>query len=183
MFAVRTDVEVRESLLARLAEARAQTDALFDVVRPDSFYERPVAERHRIVFYLGHLEAFDWNLLRERVLNRKAFQPEFDRLFAFGIDPVDGGLPADRPADWPALEEIHRYVSRVRTSLDDALAAAFSFGAEPENRGEELPPSVLLNVAIEHRLMHAETLAYMIHQLPLERKRREPGAPALMARP
>src|SRR4029077_8007044 len=106
MFAVRTDVEVRESLLARLADARAQTDALFDVVRPDSLYERPIAERHRIVFYLGHLEAFDWNLLREPLLNRKAFQPGFDRLFAFGIDPVDGGLPADQPADWPSLAEI-----------------------------------------------------------------------------
>jgi iron(II)-dependent oxidoreductase len=183
MFAVRTDMGVRENLLARLADARTQTDALFDVVRPDSLYERPIAERHRIAFYLGHLEAFDWNLLRERLLNRKAFQPEFDRLFAFGIDPVDGGLPADQPADWPSLAEIHRYVSRVRTSLDEGLATSFSYGAEPDNRQEDFPASVLLNVAIEHRLMHAETLAYMIHRLPLERKRREPVAPALMARP
>ncbi len=181
MFAVRTDALVSENLLARLADARSQTDALFDVVRPDSLYERPIAERHRIVFYLGHLEAFDWNLLRVRVLNRKTFQPEFDRLFAFGIDPVDGGLPADQPADWPSLEEIHRYVSRVRTSLDDGLATAFSFGAAPEQ--EDVPASVLLNVAIEHRLMHAETLSYMLHRLPLERKRREQGVPALMARP
>jgi len=27
-----------------------------------------------------------------------------------------------------------------------------------------------LNVAIEHRLMHAETLAYMLHRLPIDRK-------------
>src|SRR5438309_208581 len=127
MFAVRTDVEVRESLLARLADARLQTDALFDIARPDSLYERPIAERHRIIFYVGHLEAFDWNLLRERLMNRKAFQPEFDRLFAFGIDPVGGGLPEDQPSDWPLLEEIRRYVSRVRTSLDEGLGAAFSF--------------------------------------------------------
>jgi ergothioneine biosynthesis protein EgtB len=31
----------------------------------------------------------------------------------------------------------------------------------------------LLNVAVEHRLMHAETLAYMLHQLPLDRKVRQ----------
>ena len=138
MFAVRTDVEVRESLLARLAEARAQTDALFDVVRPDSFYERPIAERHRIVFYLGHLEAFDWNLLRERLLNLRTFQLEFDRLFAFGIDPVGSGLPADQPADWPSLAEIHRYISRVRNAFDDGLATAFSFGAEPNVEPEDV---------------------------------------------
>src|SRR6266446_1956122 len=183
MFAVRTDVELKESLLARLADARAQTDTLFDVVRADSLYDRPIAERHRIVFYLGHLEAFDWNLLREPFLNRKTFQPEFDRLFAFGIDPVGGGLPVDQPADWPSLAEIHRYVSRVRQSLDDGLSAAFSFGAKLHDERDDFPASLLLNVAIEHRLMHAETLAYMIHRLPLEQKHREPGTPALVARP
>src|SRR5258708_33678724 len=32
----------------------------------------------------------------------------------------------------------------------------------------------MLEVAIEHRLMHAETLAYLLHQLPIEKK--IPGA-------
>ena len=35
-------------------------------------------------------------------------------------------------------------------------------------------PAQLLNVAIEHRLMHAETLAYMLHQLPLAYKVAQP---------
>ncbi len=35
----------------------------------------------------------------------------------------------------------------------------------------------MLEVAIEHRLMHAETLAYMLHRLPTERKIRGPIAP------
>ena len=35
---------------------------------------------------------------------------------------------------------------------------------------------LLLNTAIEHRLMHAETLAYMLHQLPLEKKIRQTQA-------
>ena len=34
----------------------------------------------------------------------------------------------------------------------------------------EFPASQLLNVAVEHRLMHAETLAYMFHQLPFAKK-------------
>src|SRR6202011_412984 len=33
-----------------------------------------------------------------------------------------------------------------------------------------LADGTLLHVAIEHRLMHAETLAYLLHNLPLERK-------------
>ena len=41
----------------------------------------------------------------------------------------------------------------------------------------------LLNVAIEHRLMHAETLAYMLHQLPFDQKVRKPRLPELVVRP
>ena len=109
-------VEVRHQLLEHLSEARARTDEIFDIVRPDSLYERPIPERHRIIFYLGHLEAFDWNLLRERVLGLKAFHPEFDKLFAFGIDPVDGGLPSDQPVDWPSVADARQYVKRVRSN-------------------------------------------------------------------
>src|ERR1700716_988142 len=118
MLATQNDAATMQVLQQRLADARQRTDELFGLVKPDSLYERPIAERHRIVFYLGHLEAFDWNLLRERLLNLRTFQPEFDRLFAFGIDAVGGALPADQPEDWPSLAEIHRYISRVRTSLD-----------------------------------------------------------------
>ena len=49
-------------LTARLADARQRSDELFALVQPDSLYERPIAERHRIIFYVGHIEAFDWNL-------------------------------------------------------------------------------------------------------------------------
>ena len=48
-------------LLERLSDARRQSDALFALVRGNSIYERPIPERHRIIFYVGHLEAFDWN--------------------------------------------------------------------------------------------------------------------------
>src|SRR5512134_2258177 len=110
MLAVKRNIaENRHELLTRLAVARIRTDRLFDLVRPDALYARPVAERHRLAFYLGHLEAFDWNLFRERLPGLKAFAAEFDRLFAFGIDPVGGGLPTDVPEDWPAEAAIRHY--------------------------------------------------------------------------
>ena len=89
-----------DQLLARLQVARGRSEELFKIVRPAALYDRPVPERHRIIFYLGHLEAFDWNLLREP-LGLSSFDPDFDKLFAFGIDPVEGGLPTDQPKDWP----------------------------------------------------------------------------------
>lgn len=170
-----SEARTANQLLEQLAEARQKTDALFSIVNPDSIYERPIAERHRIVFYIGHLEAFDWNLFHEAVLGLKSFHPEFDRLFAFGIDPVGGGLPKDIPSDWPALPAVREYVRNIRTALDEKLPEALDSNAGRDG----FALGTLLNVAIEHRLMHAETLAYMLHQLPLQQKVRQPESPEL----
>jgi ergothioneine biosynthesis protein EgtB len=168
MLTAQVEIAGRRQLLERLSEARRQSDGLFSIVRPDSIYERPIPERHRIIFYVGHLEAFDWNLLHENVFGLKSFHPEFDQLFAFGIDPVGGGLPADQPSDWPSLEAVRDYVNRIRAALDEKL---INRSLESYDQGRDgFPLDTLLNVAIEHRLMHVETLAYMLHQLPLDRK-------------
>src|ERR1022692_1761711 len=166
MLATQSDAATRHDLIEQLADARQRTDDLFAMVKPDFLYERPIAERHRIIFYVGHLEAFDWNLFHERVFGLKSFHPEYDRLFAFGIDPVGGGLPSDQPSDWPSIAAVRDYVRKIRAGLDDKLGDALSASDLPP--GDGFPLSTLLNVAIEHRLMHAETLAYMLHQLPLD---------------
>jgi len=149
------------SLLAKLHEARKRTDAIFALLSPNSFYDRPILERHRLIFYLGHLEAFDWNLLSP-VLALPAANAAFDHLFAFGIDPVDGNLPSDEPKDWPHIAQTETYNRRTRERLDDALDTADFY--DRSRRGHDF--ETLLHVAIEHRLMHTETLAYLLHNLP-----------------
>jgi hypothetical protein len=101
MNASATQLDIRDRLLLRLAESRSATDDLFRMVRAEALYDRPIPERHRIAFYIGHLEAFDWNLIAGQALGLGSMHKEFDRLFAFGIDPVGGGLPQDKPSDWP----------------------------------------------------------------------------------
>jgi ergothioneine biosynthesis protein EgtB len=164
---------LRHPLLERLAEARRVTDELFDIVKPEHLYDRPIAERHRVIFYVGHLEAFDRNLLDQRLFDLPSRNPAHDQLFAFGIDPVDGGLPTDEPADWPSLDEVRAYRDGVRADID-AHFDPIRIAAEALSSDE--PPAKLLEVAIEHRLMHAETLAYMLHQLPVDRKIAPPDA-------
>ncbi|WP_345815888.1 SUMF1/EgtB/PvdO family nonheme iron enzyme [Paraburkholderia sp. PREW-6R] len=156
-------------LVQRLIDARQVTDALFAIVKPEFLYERPIRERHRIVFYIGHLEAFERNLFDQRLVDLPAFDPHLDQLFAFGIDPVDGGFPTDQPADWPSLDAVREYASRAREQIDRELDA-LADSARLASSEDALVSEQLLNVAIEHRLMHAETLAYMLHQLPIEQK-------------
>jgi len=156
-----------DQLRNAVMEARANSDRLFEIVREDSLYERPIPERNRIVFYIGHLEAFDWSVFRTHLFSMETRTAAFDKLFAFGIDPVDGGLPTDQPGDWPSFSEVRNYVQTLRNLIDDALdAGAFPLAAKPDS----FSPETLLRVAYEHRLMHTETLAYMLHRLPYSRK-------------
>jgi iron(II)-dependent oxidoreductase len=155
-------------LRSRLSDARRQTDTLFSHVQKNALYDRPIAERHRLIFYLGHLETFDWNLIARQALDVEAFHADFDKLFAFGIDPVGGGLPTDQPSDWPSEQEVRSYGSNVRGRLDRLI---------------QQTDATVLGMAIEHRLMHAETLAYLLHQLPLDRKIASPQAEPIDAEP
>jgi formylglycine-generating enzyme required for sulfatase activity len=147
-------------LRAEVEAARSHTDALFALVDAPTLYERPIAERHRLIFYLGHLDAFDWNLLARGVLDLPAFHATFDQLFQAGIDPAPGQAPEDRMQDWPGVNEVMDYVSCTRYRLDaewDAL------------------PNERVQSALEHRWMHAETLCYLLHQLAPSQKRRPAG--------
>jgi gamma-glutamyl hercynylcysteine S-oxide synthase len=147
--------------LDELRKARAHTDALFGLVSDEALYERPIADRHRLIFYLGHLDAFDWNQVARGALQEPAFHPTFDGLFEAGIDPPPGQAPQDSAADWPRVDEVRAYVGRVRAELDRRWAEA-----DVDRQW----------VAIEHRWMHAETLCYLLHRLPHALKRRPPYA-------
>ncbi|HYQ89625.1 MAG TPA: SUMF1/EgtB/PvdO family nonheme iron enzyme, partial [Candidatus Binatia bacterium] len=160
----------RHALASRLSDARAKTDELFSIVRPGALYDRPIPERHRLIFYLGHLEAFDWNLIARRAFGIEPFHPSLDKLFAFGIDPIGGGLPDEPASDWPEAQAVRGYNERVRATVDECLA-----GAPCPLAGKDLDAA--FQMAIEHRLMHAETLAYLLHQLPYESKAPQPSPP------
>jgi gamma-glutamyl hercynylcysteine S-oxide synthase len=163
---VRVPTAGQTPLRVRLAEARANTDSLFTCMQRSALYERPIPERHRLIFYLGHLEAFDWNLIGPGAAELPSFDERFDKLFAFGIDPVDGGLPSDVPSDWPSETEVRNYDMRVRGTLDAVLEDP----TLAATRNAFFTDGTLLQVAIEHRLMHSETLAYLMHQLAFDQK-------------
>jgi formylglycine-generating enzyme required for sulfatase activity len=155
------------ALRGQLALARRQTDGLFRMISPEALYSRPISERHRLIFYLGHFDAFDWNLLARRALGETGFHSTFDSLFERGIDPPPGQLPGDLASDWPSRAETETYNSRTREWIDRHL--------------DRMDPCVV-QMAIEHRLMHAETFAYLMHNLPYDAKTAGP-VPAASERP
>ena len=105
-----------------LSQAREQTDALFGLVRPDALYERPIPERHRIIFYLGHVEAFDWNLIARYALDKRPFHPGRSTACSHSASTRRrDNCRATGRRTGHRLAEVQRYNQRVRDELDELL--------------------------------------------------------------
>jgi formylglycine-generating enzyme required for sulfatase activity len=154
---------VLESELMRLKQeiqwARSESDRFFSILKPEALIERPIDERHRVLFYIGHLDGFDSIQICREGLGVPSPDPELDILFQAGIDPDPGQLPSDQPSDWPSLDQIRRYTTRARLHVDKYLEQA---------------PEEIVSMIVEHRAMHLETLAYMFHNFDYSRKQPAP---------
>ena len=148
-------LETTTNLLGELQAVRAETDRLFSILTPEALYARPISERHRVVFYIGHLDGFDSIQICSEALGLASPDPQLDELFRAGIDPDSSSLPSDTSADWPPLDQVKAYVTRSRKRVDDHFANA---------------PDDAIHMAVEHRHMHAETLAYMFHNFGYDMK-------------
>ncbi len=115
----------RSAALDWFRRNRARSRALFSIVEPAAFLERPIALRHPIVFYEGHLPAFNANTLLRRGLGRGPIDPELDVLFERGIDPLDDAAAAGtRRARWPSRARIAEYARAADAAVADAIATA-----------------------------------------------------------
>jgi len=153
---------------------RARSRALFATVAPEAFLARPIALRHPVAFYEGHLPAFNYNTLLRRGLGRPPLDADLDVLFERGIDPLDEGTAAAcGPAAWPERARVQAYAD----AADRAVAYAISHGDIDRDDDPVLCGGLALFSILEHEAMHHETLLYMLHQLPYAQKRAPAGMP------
>ena len=172
----------RDAVVSWYRRNRERSRALFDLLTDEAYYSQPIALRHPIVFYEGHLPAFSFNTLVKRGLGRPSIDARLETLFARGIDPSpdapaqmaqthgDTAMLEARttPAGWPSRDEVHQFADEADRRVLDAL----------EHADVDRPGHPLLDRAeavftiLEHEAMHQETLLYMWHRLPFEQKRR-----------
>ena len=165
----------RASSLEWFRRNRRRSEEIFATVRPAAYYDRPIALRNPICFYEGHLPAFGVNTLLRRGLGEPGVDPRLETLFERGIDPEDEAhVPGSGGRGWPPREEIRRYGDEADRRLAQAIAEADV--AREDN--PVLAGGLALFTVLEHEPMHQETLAYMWHRLPDEKKVRPAGAPA-----
>jgi ergothioneine biosynthesis protein EgtB len=156
---------------------RERSRALFDLVDEAAYYERPIALRHPLVFYEGHLPAFSFNTLVKKALGESSIDARLEALFARGIDPDEAhASDSSRQPGWPNRDVVRQFAAEADARVEDAIARAeLDVPGHPLLDGGEAVTAIL-----EHEAMHQETLLYMWHRLPLEQKRRPAGyAPRL----
>jgi len=160
----------REHALDWYRRNRARTAALFAVLQPATLYAQPIAQRHPIVFYVGHLPGFSLNTLVKRALGLPGVDPRLEHLFARGIDPDDTGHDASA-FTWPDRDTVDAFVHAADARVLEALATAdLDRPGHPLLHGAEA-----IHAILEHEAMHQETLLYMWHRLPHDAKRAPQG--------
>ncbi|HEX7778550.1 MAG TPA: SUMF1/EgtB/PvdO family nonheme iron enzyme [Vicinamibacterales bacterium] len=173
----------RQQLVDWYSRNRRRSRALFDLVSDEAYYTRPIALRHPLVFYEGHLPGFSFNTLVKRGLGQPGIDARLETLFARGIDPHESATAAHGGDDrglWPSREAVRAFAEEADRRVIAAL----------EHEDLERPGHPLLDRAeaafaiLEHEAMHQETLLYMWHRLPFEQKRSPDGyAPATEGTP
>ena len=166
----------RAALRSWYLSNRNRTAALFRLFEPSAYYDRPIPLRHPLVFYDGHLPGFSFNKLMREALGAPSLNPEFERLFERGIDPSDLTEAKRHERDaWPT----RRQVQDFGAACDSAILRAFADADLSENASPLLERGHAAFTILEHEPMHHETFLYMLHRLPLERKRAQGHKDAL----
>jgi gamma-glutamyl hercynylcysteine S-oxide synthase len=158
----------RERAIAWYRRNRERTRMLFDMVAPETYYKRPIALRHPIVFYEGHLPAFSIISFLRRGLGHPPIDARLEKLFERGIDPdsAEAAVPRSGAGTmWPSRDEVLAFAARA----DDAIVSALERAEFLEDR-PAMQRAQALYTALEHEAMHQETLLYMWHRLPYEQK-------------
>lgn len=174
------DPAQREALARRYRANRVRSRELFDLVAPEAYADRPISLRLPIVFYDGHIPAFAYNTLMRSALGAPSIDAYFERIFERGIDPADvaDARPRQAVEAWPSAESVRAYGDAVDAAILRAIDAE---DLADGSRSPLLERAQAVYAILEHEEMHDETLAYILHRLPYERKRiagRTSAAPA-----
>src|SRR5262249_38954093 len=114
----------RDLIVERYRENRARSRALFDLVADEAYYSRPIALRHPLVFYEGHLPGFSFNTLVKKGLGGSSIDARLEDLFARGIDPHEAAASASSAGAWPSRDDVRAFADEADRRVIEVLRTA-----------------------------------------------------------
>lgn len=146
-------------------------EQLFEtLVGEQAYFKKPIALRHPLIFYFGHTATFFVNKLVLAGLLTDRINPQFEAMFAVGVDEMSWDDLDDANYDWPSVDAVRDYRGKVREVVDELIQTA---------------PLVLpidwdhswwaILMCIEHERIHLETSSVLIRQQAVEYVRPHPA--------
>ena len=163
--------DLPSQMLDQYRRGRARSHELFGLLTDEAYYSQPIALRHPVVFYEGHLPGFSFNTLVKKTLARPSIDARLEDIFARGIDPDPEKAPAGQEPEgprWPSREAVRAFAAEADRQIEHALL----------HDNLDRPGHPFLDRAeaafciLEHEALHHETLLYMWHRLPFALKRK-----------
>lgn len=154
----------QEDILAYFANAWNLQDRLFSsILAESSFFLTPDPLRNPLIFYLGHPAAFYINILIEVGLVKNRVRPDYEDLFARGVDPESPEELEEslQGITWPTVQSVWEYRNQCFHAVMDAIRSLTIDFPITSNS-----PVWALLMGIEHDRIHFETTSMLIRQLP-----------------
>lgn len=152
--------EIREYFLSTFS----LFERVFEVLKDESvFYKKSEPTRHPMIFYFGHTATFYINKLITMQVIEERINPDFESIFAVGVDEMEWDDLEDKNYEWPSVSEVQEYRERVKAVVVE-LIESMSFSLPIR---EESPMWIIL-MGIEHERIHIETSLVLHRQMPLE---------------
>ena len=139
-------------------------EKIFEVLKDDSvFYKKSEATRHPMIFYFGHTATFFINKLINMKIIENRINPEFESIFAVGVDEMSWDDLDSRNYKWPSVRDTRVYRQKVKElilKLIDELPLVLPITWDSE--------MWIILMGIEHERIHIETSSVLHRQMPLE---------------
>jgi hypothetical protein len=162
--------EFRRKLLHYFEQTYDLFERLFDTFASDAtFYVQPEPLRHPHIFYFGHTSTFYINKLNVARLIDFRINPEFESMFAIGVDEMSWDDLNSQHYDWPSVDAVRAYRARVREVVREVIRTApltLPVGWED--------PLWAVLMGIEHERIHLETSSVLIRQTELRYLKHDP---------
>jgi 5-histidylcysteine sulfoxide synthase/putative 4-mercaptohistidine N1-methyltranferase len=154
----------REDIRAYFHETADVYESLFEVLTSDqAYYVKPNPLRHPLIFYYGHTNTFLINKLVLAGLISQRVNPQFESMFAVGVDEMGWDDVNEMNYSWPTPAEVKAYRASVRQVVDELITTLpFDLPITWES------PWWPILMGIEHERIHLETSSVLIRQHALQ---------------
>ena len=154
----------REQIRAYFHQTSDLYESLFQSLNSDeAFYVKPIHLRHPLIFYYGHTKTFFINKLILAGLISQRVNPQFESMFAVGVDEMGWDDVNDKNYDWPTPAEVKAYRASVSVVVDELInTLPLNLPIDWES------PWWPIVMGIEHERIHLETSSVLIRQHALQ---------------